>query len=352
MKRVTPSTSALALTLGLICLVFGSSAYAEQPQTHPVWVDPFLEGCGWFMACVFVLDFFVGSKGRAAIRDRLERAWLWFEYLPWKDAAEEEAKFTLHWIERIFGARTFSRRRLDSCLLLLGATIVAGYLAIESAKYVAGLPFSWPLTGVHFRTDAASSFIFVFVGIAITHWVCGYALTTIVGTRWATFKFVAVLCVSLWASLLTGIVVEWALKPAFNYATCRALNVMISYDFCGFALTESAAQVIELIEENVSIGLSNGLRIGHVTDSIHAQFAAAVYGYPNNFYSQLTSFFVIALRLCASAFFLLGWGIGRYAHRALSLVIYRFSESEKGILTLFAAALAGLGKLIQITFRT
>jgi hypothetical protein len=58
------------------------------------------------------------------------------------------------------------------------------------------------------------------------------------------------------------------------------------------------------------------------------------------------------IRIFLAGFFFCSWAIIRPAHTFLSLVLLRFSESEKGPLTTLALALATLAKLLQMLFHS
>jgi hypothetical protein len=72
------------------------------------------------------IDFFLGRVGQQKVREFLELYWLRFSYLDWKDFGKAEALFAIGILDRLFGRRFLSPKRLVIC------SVVASLLQLYS----------------------------------------------------------------------------------------------------------------------------------------------------------------------------------------------------------------------------
>jgi hypothetical protein len=74
------------------------------------------------------IDFWIGKAGQAKVRGWLETWWIRFSYVNSGNSGREEALFAVSVLDRVYGSRPFSRRRL----LFVALTTVSTSLLLMS----------------------------------------------------------------------------------------------------------------------------------------------------------------------------------------------------------------------------
>ncbi len=65
------------------------------------------------------IDFYIGKVGQRRVRDWLETWWLKLSYVRWGNLGREEALFAVQVMDRLFGRRFFSARRIILVVLII-----------------------------------------------------------------------------------------------------------------------------------------------------------------------------------------------------------------------------------------
>ena len=64
------------------------------------------------------IDFYIGKRGQQRVKGWLETWWLRLSYVRWGNFGREEALFAVRAIDRLFGRRLFSFRRITAALVI------------------------------------------------------------------------------------------------------------------------------------------------------------------------------------------------------------------------------------------
>jgi hypothetical protein len=89
---------------------------------HFLWPVVMIGGLGAF------IDFLIGKAGQMRAKDFLLGWWVRFDDVRWKNFGREEGLFAGRLIDKWFGGRILSSRRIASALIIFFASLVLGYL--------------------------------------------------------------------------------------------------------------------------------------------------------------------------------------------------------------------------------
>jgi hypothetical protein len=82
------------------------------------------------------IDFWIGQRGQRRVRDWLETWWLRFSDVRWDNFGREEALFAVRIMDRLFGRRLLSFRRLTITTLSIFASLgLVSFLVFASSSY-------------------------------------------------------------------------------------------------------------------------------------------------------------------------------------------------------------------------
>jgi hypothetical protein len=117
----------------------------------------------WGAVAAFVgraIDFYIGKLGQQRVRSWLETWWLRLSYVRWGNLGREEALFAVQVMDRLFGRRLISVKRLIG--VVGAATFVWGCLAISLLIFGYGFPYrvniDFPILVIFFLCAFAASF--------------------------------------------------------------------------------------------------------------------------------------------------------------------------------------------------
>jgi hypothetical protein len=71
------------------------------------------------------IDFYIGKRGQQRVRSWMETSWLRLSYVRWGNLGAEEALFAVQVIDRLFGRRLFSIRRITAVAIVISASLCA-----------------------------------------------------------------------------------------------------------------------------------------------------------------------------------------------------------------------------------
>lgn len=72
-----------------------------------------------------IMDFWIGREGQKRVRNRIEDWWLRMSYINLRSFGREESLFAVEVIDRLFGRKFFSERRLVSVSIVVSVAIIA-----------------------------------------------------------------------------------------------------------------------------------------------------------------------------------------------------------------------------------
>jgi len=78
-----------------------------------------------FGGCGAAIDFLLGKNGQKKVRDWLELQWYRFSEIKWDNFEEKEASMSIRIIDRIFGKRLLTLKRIISCYTLVFLIFIA-----------------------------------------------------------------------------------------------------------------------------------------------------------------------------------------------------------------------------------
>src|SRR6516164_2839285 len=76
------------------------------------------------------IDFLIGKAGQERAKDFLLRWWVRFDDVHWRNFGREEGLFAAQLIERWFGRRIWSNRRITASFALLFVFLSIGFLKL------------------------------------------------------------------------------------------------------------------------------------------------------------------------------------------------------------------------------
>jgi hypothetical protein len=96
------------------------------------------------------IDFYIGKRGQQRVRSWLETWWLRLSYVQWDNLGREEARFAVAVMDRLFGDRLFSVRRLivvtaitvGCCVYLFTSIIFSDLGSFRWPRYLIDIPLN------------------------------------------------------------------------------------------------------------------------------------------------------------------------------------------------------------------
>ena len=146
------------------------------------------------------IDFLIGKAGQERAKDFLLRWWVRFDDVRWRNFGKEEGLFAGSFIDKWFGPRIWSRRRIVMAFLIFVLLIMSGY-----SKFVAS-----PNPEVTFCLGCNDNARYGFIdtgeililddkGVAITNLIGGYCSSRNLGSiGWVSlFLSIFAFCISV-----------------------------------------------------------------------------------------------------------------------------------------------------------
>jgi hypothetical protein len=318
-------------------------------MAQSIWIDPFLGWCLLFVALCAIADFLIGVNGRKQIQDALESGWIKFDDIKPRQAFQAEARIWLALFEKIFGERLVSYHRLFACVAGVALVYALVYVASEFERLRLGLPFRYPGSRDHLVTNPLATFLFFYVGVAVTHWISRWSVSRMGTSLGATLFAIITLVVTLIVSVLTMVVTDILLKQVIVYWMCQIPSLGRCEELRATASDDAMRTYAHETLRGIESVLADPAWVGRY---LHYGFQSLVVGKSSYIYTVACSYSIIVLRCGAVLLFIFAWGLRRFAHATCSLVLYRLAEAEKGVLLLVASALTGLAKLLQMAIKS
>jgi hypothetical protein len=304
-------------------------------------------------------DFLIGKAGRDRVRDRLEIWWLRFSYVRLRNFGCEEARLALAVLDRIFGQRFLSLRRLGS-VSAIAFLFVALYTAIALVRGSFGTSYfrNWSYGAI----ALASSLLAVAASISITRFAARKVtegLSDGVIRNVLAFLFLTLLqfgLIQLWVlnnilNHFTGLMADAATaiilhggsgynRPYTEYIMNRLYIllyplILFGSDFRHMNISNISPNLFSLSE----FRFSNELMLRVILSGGGAHNAQSI----AEIAALATQYTVTLIRFLVSVLFLVSY-ILRPLHAAISTVWLRILESEKPIFTLCFGGVASIAK--------
>lgn len=333
-------------------------AAAPTPPTPPAPEPGIIDGffiivTGVVMLVGFV-DFMRGVEGQKRVRQRLENWWLSLQYTKWRDLGKREASTFLGLMDRVFGLRLVSLRRLVSAFAL---TLLILAMGVGIRLLIGG-------GGVHFLSDSHRLFLDSFltlmvyvvplgIGIWVTQWVGRFALNR-PGTKIPpNLFFLAVLYVQIVATSAISVILGYA--SVFVEIFDLYVTMHTTADPEVWIAMDKVTQVAYFIPDMRMLIILSPMHLLLVDVFLYLKQFEILYGQTSRqspmFLSHWLTFLVPPainlIRLLAAGLFLLCWLFGATLRGSLSAIVLRLAETEKGTLTLVAGGIGAAAKLIQ-----
>jgi hypothetical protein len=325
------------------------------------WFDPLAVWLLAFVMVVLLAEFLLGKAGKKWIQERFEHWWLILQYTRWKSLGYVEADFCLRLINKVFGTKLLSLRRLVSCLIFCSMGICVFYLLVEILRLMNGYEIRWPFIGIHFETGFPVTVIPVMISVSITAFMVEKSILIFKNMKYSIFYFItAILVFGILSYTLSSLVAFILMMPGsalYGWIIISIENAYHAEDFSSWLSMQGANnrnllyRCTELPILYLKYAFEGENVIYIITRPYHVLHFAAfsirsgTLGYQ---YEEWQSIFAALLRLAIAAAFITSWVVVRPGHALLSLVVLRFAEAEKGVLTAIAAGLALMAKFLHM----
>lgn len=375
--------------------------------THASWLDPLTL---WLVIIVFIIyaiEFLIGKQGQKVIRNQIEDFWCRLEDIKWVRLGFKEAKSFLSFFDRVFGARLLSWKRLFSCTILCGISIVLFYSLVETLRYYYGLNWRPPFTSFHYYTGFPFQIFPMMLYISITRYFTESSIRWFEFKKFGTVKFILFLIffniasymlvlsglstalgrIFMWFTVSPILVDQTSYDDLFEKASWILswggfLNTLINtihikivaiYDWVlGTKYSEQLDAVLtslvypdahltamEMINQGVLGIIKYAAQIQKfditICDIDNLERCVKLDAYPfiaMGFYTSFMDYVRFFIRLIFAIIFIGSWIFLRPLRWFISLLLLRLAESKKGVLSLIAVLLAGLVELIQMLIAT
>ncbi len=279
------------------------------------------------VALMAFIDFYIGKEGQERWRDRATKLWFHVDEYSYAGLAIEDARRLRHWLVRIFGpSRLGLRGFLVSALV---STVLLFVFSLVAYLWHFGLNLSLPVR--------ATAFIWVLLPNALLDW------TSIRFTIWALSKIAPADQKPSWKRFAV-----WSAIDLLLAGCVLAIAVVCVVSIVDLASSRSEAL---LLQETPSVPPESVEELEELFEhaveatnfSLTTWFTETVFAYAAG-----ASVLVPSLALAATFLaFLLTKLVRPLLQRPTATVLARIAESDRGVLTLVAIALASLAGLLR-----
>jgi hypothetical protein len=282
------------------------------------------------------IDFLIGKAGQQRAKDFLTDWWVRFDDVRWKNFGREEGLFAGQLIERWFGKKILSWRRILSAIILFNLFSLMGYMR--------GLSFS-PIKGT-----------------ACIDIACQFIDTTVVILIAMMFYFPFFLGFSLSVSftiLITFIMARFCGSSGMRNVIIFLLMLIINY--FSLVIWSPISDVLKFfalswIEPNYNVIKIQLMLVIHTfEEAIKGLTSPGIHMYKNKIYvdnpflfaSRLLGLLIPVFRFSLSIIFVGSFVIRPFVMRPVSLVWARIVESEKPVFTVIFGGAAAFATAIS-----
>lgn len=316
-------------------------------------IDAFTIVLGAIVLTLSVVDFLLGKQGRQVLQSRIETYWLKLSYIKLPTLGIDEAAGFVRFMDVIFGSRLFSVHRVISTSVFVAVMICLGYLAIEGARVATGQTLRWPFVGVHWATGFPVQVLPAMVSISISRGIVAGSVRVFGRMKWGTLPFLVAVGAAGYLSVVIPITVSFGFMPA-EYMVRDIVDYAYNYitKLDETELTGETQHVFHFAPLAYSYTMI-GVSLSKIA-LLHPYLAFQMFmglAFHNDLVRGLYDFFIAmgvgAIRIGFAVAFLASWVFLTPLQWISSLLLLRLSEADRGVLTIVAAGLALLAKLIQ-----
>jgi hypothetical protein len=284
-----------------------------------------------------LIDFLIGRAGQAKAKDFLLKWWVRFDDIKWNNFGREEGLFAGEIIQKLFGRRVWSIRRIAS------AVIVTVFLYVFFALMHRTTDISDLKSAIVISSGTVASIISFSLSISFTKSVtllvarlCGVSelKNIIFFLIMLIFNYV---CLAIWSPLMYGIklislIIIGGIIHEFHY---RIFNIQFWQDFLHIV-----GELYQYYTETISLYPNNVVKIFKATcESEHVDAYTLVF--------FTIGYFASLFRFTMSVLFVGSFLFRPFVLRPISLVWARIVESDKPVFTVIFGGMSALASAVS-----
>jgi len=301
------------------------------------------------------IDFLIGKAGQERARDFLLKWWVRFVDVRWKNFGKEEGLFAGRLIERWFGKRIFSLRRMVFALSLLAVFLSVTFISI---KTFSSSPFDWLFSADRFETCVGSWFSSIQpnpmnVWFIISTYLI-YILLFLISisfTKYVTFKISYLCSVGKLRNMLlfvTMLVINYCIIATWQPITEAIRGVIlidIGYSYHAEKYYSMLDHVIFVLGYTKTLLLAEAIKVNPIhPESITYLFKCA--NHIDRFSLNILVLFPSLMRIMLSMVFVGSFLLRPLIMRPINLVWARIIESDKPVFTVIFGGAAAFATVI------
>jgi hypothetical protein len=293
------------------------------------------------------IDFMIGRTGQEKAKDFLFRWWVRFDDVRWSNFGREEGLFAGQLIEKWFGRRIWSFRRIGSTMLLFLLFMLIGYIIRPPSSYVVN----------------TNGFIFCLIcdykgfwdigdiaAITIISSVCAF-LISISFTKYITFRMAYFCRVGGLNNILIFILMLITNYLIFTLWLPMTENVKWVAAFAlheaRFIPDENITTLMKTLLHNVILQAVRGIHEITLYPKFFVNVLFAERNPIDEFSAYMLTTFPSLMRFAISIVFIGSFLLKRLVMRPVNLVWRRIVESDKQVFTLIFGGAAALATAIS-----
>jgi hypothetical protein len=292
------------------------------------------------------IDFYVGKPGQRRVRDWLETWWLKFSEFRWGTLGRDEAVFALAIIDRQFGNRLFSARRMTatSILMVLLNIIILVHIIVQYTAVVGvfGGSTDWySFRQIYFWIFLACLFISATLSFSLTRFASAKIVTIL-----TEFPFLNLFGLLLLVCFQYALLCYWT--PTVDTIRYTTIN-QVAYPCYFYACDYSPFGITEMLSSLRRLFTS----LRALSPSLQMHNFVSAFSYPSEplsvtevfqfRLSTLLSAFIFVARLSITAIFITSFFLQTLQGPIMTLWA-RVIESDKPVFTLVFGGAATLAK--------
>lgn len=320
-----------------------------------------ISALAWVAAIAAVggfVDFIIGSRGQAVVRNRLEEYWIRFSYVKPANAGRSEALFAAEIIDNIFELRNANRQILIFFIVSIG--VFSYYIALYSLFPTIAQGY-YHLFFISLET-CCYAYILLYFGILITMAFARFAAKTLPNNAYLNIIYFFILFVFQTFMINIGSSIISVVSSFINLIGLNIISLvpveylqMTSIPFSYESLKDMPKANRNFIENAVGIF---GVFLDAVVDyknyvpSLKFRLwpVRFIQTFPDYFVHYTVSLLINLLRFSIAAIFLSSVLL-RVFHDFIEIVWLRMTEQKSPIFTFLFGSLAAAAKFIEGLFK-
>jgi predicted outer membrane lipoprotein len=285
------------------------------------------------------IDFYIGKRGQQRVREWLETWWLRLSYVRWGNIGREEALFAVQVMDRLFGERFFSWKRIGLVILV---TLACAALILTAILFEHIRLHPWP---AYFTVDNMAGVIVILFSLNASFSITRFAAkivasllerTNYLGLLGLIFLFLFQCTLFIYWSSLTNLI-----RFGMSFAYPRPFNL--------WEFIDNIDKVLDSLKHFISIYNTQGLILDPKNVLMFLYYVNVDAGFPQIFMLHLSAFtnaLSSFIRLSIMTIFMLSFFLKPLQNAIMTLWV-RVIESDKPVFTLVFGGTAALAKAIQ-----